>query len=142
MRHLLAAAAVLVALTVAACGDTILNVPTSPTPNGNATPAVPVIGRHTIAFRVTGNATAVRVRYSTPIDGLQQVVTTMPYNATFQTNSDTMFLSLEGTPLSYPIAINNPFFSIQIVVDGYLFREATSAEFLLNTLSVNGTWRQ
>jgi len=134
--------AVLIALTVAGCGDTILNVPTQPTPNASTTPNVPILGRHTIAFRVTGNSNGARVRYSTPIDGLSQLTTTLPYNATFQTNSDSMFLSLEGTPLSYPIAISNPFFSIQIVVDGYLFREATSAEFLLNTLSVNGTWRQ
>jgi hypothetical protein len=142
MKLIALAAAALVALSVAACGDTILNVPTSPSPNASATPNVPVLGRHTIAFRVQGNPSAARVRFSTPIDGLVQVTTTLPYNATFQTNSDNMFLSLEGTPLSYPIAINNPFFSIQIIVDGYLFREATSAEFLLNTLSINGTWRQ
>jgi len=130
---------VAIALTITACGDTIVNVPTTPTPT---TPATPPVVRSTIEFRVVGNASSVRVRYSAPADGLTQVVTTLPYQNSFVTTAESMFLSLEGTPVSYPFAVVFPFLSIQIVVNGNTFREATANEFLLNTLQVSGTWRR
>jgi len=131
--------AFVVALTVAGCGDTkIYNTsPTAPSP----AVVVPAIVKATISFRVFGNASQVRIRYSTPIDGLTQVVTSLPYANTFTTSEASMFLSLEGTPLIYPVVLN-PFFSVQIVTDGVLFREATSADFTANALAVSGTWRR
>jgi len=130
---------VVLALALCGCGDTVINVPTptAPTP----TPATPA-PRTTIEFRVVGNAAAVRVRYSTPIDGLTQVVTSLPYGNSFSTAATTMFLSLEATPIAYPLLSGNPFLAIQIVVNGALFREATANDTALNTLSVSGTWRQ
>lgn len=127
-------------LSLFACGDTIVNVPTAPTTTTpvTATPAP----KTTIEFRVLGNATAVRVRYSTPIDGLTQVVTSLPYGNSFSTAATSMFLSLEVTPISYPLLSGNPFLAIQIVVNGALFREATANDLTLTTLSVSGTWRQ
>ena len=131
--------ALVVALTVAGCGDTkIYNTsPTAPTP----AVVVPVVVKSTISFRVFGNASQVRIRYSTPIDGLTQVVTSLPYTNTFTSTDASMFLSLEGTPLVYPVVLN-PFFSVQIVTDGAVFREATSNDFTANTLAVSGTWRR
>jgi hypothetical protein len=123
------------------CGDTIVNVPTAPTPTPTATPT-PAPAPNVIAFRVIGNPTSVRVRYSTPVDGLGQVITTLPYFNTISTTARTMFLSLEATPTSYPIGTLFPFLSVQIVVNDQVFREATSQDFLLSTLSVSGTWRQ
>jgi hypothetical protein len=121
------------------CGDTIVNVPTTP----SQTPTTPTpVPRTTIEFRVVGNASSARVRYSTPIDGLTQVVTSLPYGNSFTTAATTMFLSLEATPISYPLLSGNPFLAIQIVVNGSLFREATANDTALNTLSVSGTWRQ
>jgi len=122
----------------AGCGDTVINVPTPSAPTAPSAPAP----RTTIEFRVVGNAAAVRVRYSTPIDGLTQVVTSLPYGNSFTTAATTMFLSLEATPISYPLLMGNPFLAIQIVVNGSLFREATANDTALNTLSVSGTWRQ
>lgn len=122
----------LVALLTSACGDTIINVPNTPTP---------VVTSVKIGFRVTGNASSVRVRYSTERDGLVQIVTTLPFFTSFNTNADNLFLSLEATPISYSV-FQFPFLSAQITTDGDLFREATSSEFLLNTLTVNGTWRK
>ena len=95
-----------------------------------------------IEYRVTGNPTSVRVRMSNDKDGLTQFTTTLPYNTSFKTDSTSMFLSLEATPISYSALTLFPFLSVQIFVDGDLFREATSNEFLLNTISVNGTWRK
>jgi hypothetical protein len=131
-------------LTTVGCGDdtTVVYPPTSPSPvSPSPTPGNPIVNTK-IEFRVTGNANGARVRYSNAVDGLTQVVTTLPYTATLTTQESSMFLSLEGTPTSYNFNINYPFFAVQIFVNGNLFREATSSEFLLNTLSVSGTWRR
>jgi hypothetical protein len=135
MRSLLVG---LVALLVAGCGDTIVNIPTTPTP----TPTTPVVVKHTIQFRVIGNATSARVRYSTPLDGLGQVVTSLPYFNSLTISGDSLFLSLEGSPISYGYGVLYPFLSVQIVVDNVVFREATSQDFLTAPLSVSGQWRQ
>lgn len=127
------------ALGLCGCGDTVINVPTAP--RETPAPSTPA-PRSTIEFRVVGNAAAVRVRYSTPIDGLTQVVTSLPYGNSFATSATTMFLSLEATPIAYPLLSGNPFLAVQIVVNGALFREATANDTALNTLAVSGTWRQ
>jgi len=119
------------------CGDTVINLPTPPTPI-----PTPTVVKHTIQFRVTGNATSARVRYSTPVDGLGQVVTSLPYFNTFQVAGDSVFLSLEATPINYGYGVLYPFLSIQIAVDNVVFREATAADFLLAPLSTSGQWRQ
>jgi hypothetical protein len=126
--------ATLAALAIA-CGDTIINVPTEPTPK----PA-PVL-KHTVQFRVLGNASSARIRYSTPVDGLGQVVTSLPYFNTLQVDGAAAFLSLEATPVSYGYVMY-PFLSVQIAVDNVVFREATSADFQLLPLSASGQWRQ
>jgi hypothetical protein len=135
-------AALLALLMVTAC-DKVIYPPTSPSPvvTNPTVPGNPVT-QTKIEFRVTGNALGARVRYSNAIDGLTQVVTTLPYTATITTTDTSMFLSLEGTPTSYNFITNYPFFAVQIFVNGNLFREATSSEFLLNTLTVSGTWRK
>lgn len=121
-----------------ACGDrdTTVNV-------NNQSPTGPSSVITTkIEFRVTGNALSARIKYSNQIDGLNQTISTLPFFTSFNTNESSMFLSLEETPVSYPFSVLFPFMSIQIIVNGELFREATSTDFLLNTLSVNGTWRR
>jgi len=129
----------LVALSVA-CSDTYVTLPTTPTtvPPAGTVAAV----RAVVEFRVLGTPTSVRVRYSSPLDGLNQVVTTLPYSARFESTTDALFLSLEGAPLAFDLFSTNPFFAIQIVVNGSLFREATSNDFLFNALQVSGTWRR
>jgi hypothetical protein len=123
-----------------ACGDTIVNIP-NPT---QATPldTKPAVITSRLEFRVTGNATSARIRYSTPLDGLVQTTTTLPFFTSFNTTSDNLFLSLEVTPINYSAIVNNPFLSAQILVNNTLFREATSTDFLLYTISVNGVWRR
>jgi hypothetical protein len=141
MRSLLV---VLVALLVAGCGDTIINLPTDPTRLSSTTtsPTTPAVVKHSIQFRVLGNATSVRVRYSTPVDGLMQEVTSLPFFDTFTISGDSLFLSLEASPISYGYGIVYPFLAVQIVVDGNVFREATTQDFLLAPLSTSGQWRQ
>jgi hypothetical protein len=109
----------------------------------NKSPTSPSnVAESKIEFRVNGNATSVRIRISNANDGLSQIITTMPYTSNLTTKEDSLFVSLEATPISYSALTVFPFLSVQIFVNGKLFREATSNEFLLNTLFVNGTWRR
>lgn len=133
----LAPLAAVIALAIA-CGDTVINVPTAPTIANTATP--PTSTKATIEFRAAGNPTSVRLRYSTPDDGVVQTITALPYAAAFSTAADSAFLSFEATPLVS--TSTNPFFTIEIVVNGSVFRQATSADLLLSTLQVSGTWRR
>jgi len=121
-----------------ACGSDV-NIYNPTEPSKPATVAAVV--KSSISFRVFGNASQVRIRYSTPLDGLTQVVTSLPYANTFTTTETSLFLSLEGTPLVYPVVLS-PFLNVQIVADGLLFREATSNDFTANPLTVSGTWRR
>jgi len=128
----------LVGLTIA-CSRTYITVPSPTAPTTDTKPAVIT---STIQFRVTGNANSVKVRYSTERDGLIQTTTTLPFFTSFTTTSDNLFLSLEVTPVSFSQVTQFPFLSAQVLVNGNLFREATSNDFILNTITVNGTWRR
>jgi hypothetical protein len=132
----------IIAAVFVSCGDTNVypNNPTAPAPTPLPT-LPPAPQRNVVQFRVNGNAIAARIRYSDPVDGLTQVVTSLPYLAQLATTQTEIFLSLDVTPTSYPLFIAAPFLSAQIVVNGSLFREATADDTTLNTLSVNGTWR-
>ena len=145
MRLILPIILVLAGFGCASCDrTTVIFPPTAPSGTTTETTQVvqapqPVNSR--IEFRVTGNPSSARVRYSTPTDGLIQVVTTLPFFTSFNTTADNLFVSLEVTPISYSV-FQFPFLSAQIIANGNLFREVTSNEFLLNTISVNGTWRK
>jgi len=130
----------LLSLSLVGCTD-IVYPPSSPD-SVSRNPTTPTTKNVKIEYRVSGNATSVRIRFSNNEDGLSQVVTTLPYTNTFSTESDSLFVSLDVTPISYSALTTFPFLSAQIFVDGKLFREATSNEFLLNTLAVSGTWRR
>ena len=119
------------------CRDTIV-IPTAPAP----TPTPVVAAKNTIQFRVIGNATSVVVRYSTPTNGLEQAVSSLPFFSGFSTSATAIFLSLQATPSSYPFSVIAPFLDVQIVVNDDVFQEASSQDFSLNTLAVSGTWRQ
>jgi glucose/arabinose dehydrogenase len=131
------ALAALVALLVA-CSDTYVTVPTAPTPLQTSTPQIVTTK---IEFRAAGTPSQVRLRYSSPADGLAQVVTTLPYTASFATSESTLFLSLEGTATVSSFSLF-PFFSVQIVVNGNLFREATSTDAFVTSILASGTWRR
>jgi hypothetical protein len=118
---------------ISACSDTIVNLPNDPAP-----PPKP----DRIEFRVSGNASSIRIRHSNSQDGFTQVTTAPPYFVSINSTAPDTFLSLEATPLSYPFTVTNPFVSIQIFVNGSIFREASSTDFSGNTISISGTWRK
>jgi hypothetical protein len=141
----------LIALTGGVGCDKTYIIPTGPTattvtgngnPVPNPTPGSPVVVSSKIEFRVTGNALGARIRISDAVNGLNQITTTLPYTFTVTTSLDSMFVSLESTPTSYGALTSNPFHSVQIFTNGVLFREASSTDFFLSTVSVSGTWRR
>ena len=136
---------VLVALlAVAARGDTNIIIPTQPSSSSTITTGTgttPTPAPTVIQFRVTGNATSVKIRYSNERDGLIQTVTTLPFFTSFTSTADSAFVSLEVTPVVLANS-DSPFLAAQIFVNGNLFREATSTSYFLNTISVDGTWRR
>lgn len=106
------------------------------------TPTTPTTTTSKIEFRVNGNASSAKIRYTTERDGIVQTTSTLPFFATFNTSADNLFLNLEVTPLNYSGVIQSPFMSAQIFANGDLFREATSNDFFLTTITVSGTWRR
>ena len=139
MRILLFAALLL----ISGCQERNYYNPNSPSPtpippNGGGNPT-PVTSTK-IEFRVGGNIQSARIRFSNAVDGTSQVITTLPYNTTITTTESSMFLSLEATPISYSTGLY-PFMSVQIFVNGVLFRESVSNDYF-STLSVSGTWRK
>jgi hypothetical protein len=130
---------IIIALVTIGCGDTYINVPS---PTAPTSPSEPVITSVKIEYRVTGNAASVKVRYSNEQDGLIQTVTTLPFFSTFSTNQSSAFVSLEVTPLTMYDYVQTPFISLQIFVNGNLFKEATANSFVQQTISVDGTWRR
>jgi hypothetical protein len=128
----------LLALLISLSGCTkVYENPNSPTP----LPSTPTpVSNTRIEFRVNGSSTTARIRYTNAVDGTTQVVTSLPYVTAITTVDSSMFLTLEATPVSYTYT-PNPFMSVQIFVNGTLFREAVSNDLLI-TLSVAGTWRK
>ena len=115
--------------------------PTCPSPTPPPTQP-PGVGQHSIEFRVNGTPNATRIRFSNTTDGTTQVITSVPYSIIVTTNQNSLFISLNATPLSFPID-DFPFLVVQIFVNGVLFREAVSSDATyMSTLAVSGTWRK
>jgi hypothetical protein len=98
--------------TLTGCGDRIYNV-TEPTPVPPPAPA-------RIEYRVLGTFDRVTARHSNQIDGTTQVVTGLPYVASFTTLAETLFVSLDVT------ARGEGYLQVQIMVNGSVVREANS----------------
>lgn len=130
---------------VSGCNNSDITRP-SEIPRGTEPPksttTVPVTQTSRIEFRVAGNATSARVRFTNAQDGTTILTTTLPYVTTVTTTESSMFVSLEATPISYPFSSATPFLSVQIFVNGSLFREAIAEDYSYSTLSVSGTWRR
>lgn len=107
--------------------------PTSPSP-------APAPAVDTIEFRVTGNIPSARIRVSDPINGLTQVVSGLPYFGATQSTRATVFLSIEATALE-PAVVGSGLLVVSIIVNGEVFREASSVGFLPYA-TTSGTYRR
>lgn len=101
----------------------------------------PVVVTNVFEYRVTGNAQQARIRYSNPIDGTNQITSALPFFTSFKTERDSLFLSLDATPINFSFNVTQPFTSVQIFVNGVLFQQSSSTEFN-ETVSASGSWRR
>jgi hypothetical protein len=123
----------LLLLFVAGCDQNIdVILPADPTPIATV---------NVFEYRVTGNAQQARIRYSNPIDGTNQITTALPFFTSFKTDRDSLFLSLDATPINFSFNVTQPFPSVQIFVNGVLFQQSSSTEFN-ETVSASGSWRR
>jgi hypothetical protein len=133
------------AISVSGCAFsscTKVYVPSAPSNTDNQNQGTTKILHDTVEFRVIGNATGAKVRYSNTLDGLLQINTTLPFQISIDSIKDSIFLSLEATPTGFSGATFSPFMTVQIFVNGNLFREASSSSIFLDTISVSGTYRR
>jgi hypothetical protein len=144
MKYLFTALVILAGIGVG-CDKT-----TNVYPNSDTTNVISTVGpsgqlqNQSVEFRVTGNATGARIKYATSVDGTVQVITALPFiqQMILPANVSSAFLSLEATPQSYSAVIFYPYMTVQIFVNGVVFREASSNDFFNTTLSVSGNYRK
>jgi len=132
MRGLFAAS-LLVLAGALGCTDVDIEAPLAPSPT------TPVVTRDRVEYRASGTSATVLIRYATADDGLTQLQTTLPFSVQFINERPSTFLSVEATPVSTAF-VNFPFLSVQIYVNGTLFREASSTTY--GTVAATGTWRR
>lgn len=125
-------------------GCTKIYLPDQPSPVTNTpiTDPIPKIIHDSITFHVIGNALAAKIKYSDSANGLNQVTTTLPFQITLDSTKDNTFVSLEATSTGFGALVANPFLEVQILINGVLFREASTASFFLDTISVSGTYKR
>ena len=101
--------------------------PTAPTPN-------PIARFYTVEYRVIGTTHRAKIVYASTIHGTTELVTGLPWFASFRTNNDRVFVSL------YARAEDIGTVRVQILVDGVLFREASTDGFFGTEVEVSGTF--
>jgi len=103
--------------------------------NVGTTPIPPVVPRtYTVEYRVIGTARRARIIYASTIHGTTELTTGLPWFASFRTNNDRIFVSL------YAKAEEIGTVRTQILVDGVLFREASTDGFFGTEIEVSGTF--
>ena len=101
--------------------------PTAPSPP----PAPPKV--HDFEFRVTGTLRGVDVALNSTAEGTTSITTDLPWFATVRSTRTSMFLSLAAQGLGFGTL------TVQLFVDGQLFREATSSGFDPRA-AISGQW--
>lgn len=125
---------VLLAALALACGDDVSVYP-------NITPTGPTTTKpDLVEFRVEGDLPLVVIRVSNSLDGLSQSTSVLPFSSTLPiTGRDNVFLSVDARAPSGTFPFG--FVHVAIFVNGFLFRESSSAG-LNPVASVSGTWRR
>ena len=105
------------------------DAPTEPTPI-----PIPVARTYTVEYRVIGTARRANIVYVSSVHGSTELTTGLPWFASFRTNRDNIFVSL------YARAEGEGVVRTQILVDGELFREASTDGTLGTGVEVSGTF--
>jgi hypothetical protein len=94
---------------------------------------VPVPKFYTIEYRVLGTARLAYIVYTSSIHGSTELTTGLPWFASFRTDKDKVFVSL------YARAENAGTVRVQVLVNGEIFREASTDGFFGSAVEVSGT---
>ena len=95
---------------------------------------VPIARTYVVEYRVIGTARRANIVYANTIHGSTELTTGLPWFADFRTNRDRVFVSL------YARSENVGTVRVQILVDGVLFREASTDGFFGTEIEVSGTF--
>jgi len=95
---------------------------------------VPVARTYTVEYRVLGSARRANIVYANTIHGSTELTTGLPWFADFRTNRDRVFVSL------YAKSGGDGVVRVQILVDGVLFREASTDGFFGSEIEISGTF--
>lgn len=115
------------------CND--VNTTNNKDDNGNPVSPTTILKKHTVDFRVTGDAVIAHIVLNNSLDGQQTIDTTLPWSQSLKITTDT-FLYLEAQ--SDHVGTMH----VQIFVDGVLFREASTDATGFSTKAIaSGTFR-
>ena len=102
----------------------------------DGTPAptpIPVAHTYTVEYRVIGTSRTADIVYASTIYGSTELSTGLPWFASLQSNKDKIFVTL------YTRAEGGAPLRVQILVDGTLFREASTDGIFTTSVEVSGT---
>jgi hypothetical protein len=94
---------------------------------------LPVAKTYTIEYRVIGDVRQADITYVSDIYGSNDVLTGLPWFASFKTSNNRVFVSLSA------LANSDGVLRVQILVDGVLFREGSTDGFFGSSVEVSGT---
>lgn len=100
----------------------------APTPLPSPTPKT-----YTIEYRVIGDVRQADITYVSDIYGSNDILTGLPWFASFKTSNNRVFVSLSA------LANSDGVLRVQILVDGVLFREGSTDGFFGSSVEVSGT---
>jgi hypothetical protein len=106
--------------------------PTKPSPVPE--PPAPPPPTHTFEFRVVGTVGRVDISHTSTTEGTTLVRSNLPWFATIRSARTLMFLSLTAAALDTEGTL-----TVQLFVDGVLFREAHATGFA-PTATISGQW--
>jgi hypothetical protein len=122
----------------ASCGDDDDDDNRRSSSNASIISPTPVVF-DVVEFRVVGNAVSTTIRYTTSVEGTNQVTTGLPFSVTLRSDRDRIFIALDvAVQIANPTTLNT-FVIAQVFVNGQLFREAYGAG-ILPSVSASGTF--
>jgi Mycobacterium membrane protein len=89
-------------------------------------PPVVIVPTH-VSYRVTGTIPGVEITYANTAQGTTLVTTDLPWFASFDTTNSTTFVYLAAA--APPDNVTDGSITVQIFVDGALFRESRASGF-------------
>lgn len=127
------AVAILLATSAACCVKTYYPTPTKGGADASPVAPTPLAVSHTIEFRALGTAPGVEITYGSAQEGTTVITTLVPWSASFKTTRTNLFVFLTAKAQGFG------HLSVQIFIDGELFREADADALPGDLVQASGT---